>query len=173
MTFLTAFLERLLTLLPRVIIVDPDENAILFRLGRARRVVGQGCYFLLPLIDSYRSVPTSEQIANIGRQTVEYKKVQITFEGTLQFKVRNPKKALLTVQDYQQAITEYAGAVLCGSVLENGVHHAGWMDSARQQITQKGTQWGLAVQGLWLAELSTCRAYRILMDTERGESESE
>jgi regulator of protease activity HflC (stomatin/prohibitin superfamily) len=89
------------------------EKALVFRLGRFSKVTGPGIFWILPLIDSFRTVDTRIQTLDIPRQEAITKdNVPLSLDGVIFLRVNDPADAVIRVQHYQHAIRQYAQTAL-------------------------------------------------------------
>lgn len=89
------------------------EKGVLLRLGKYRGLKGPGILYVVPFIDSIQFVDLRLQTLNIPSQQVITKdNVPASVDGVLFFMVNDPKDAILNIQDFRFAISQYAQATL-------------------------------------------------------------
>ena len=94
-------------------IVQQYETALVFTLGRYARTLNPGLNFIIPLIEWSRSVDMRVLTRDIPKQQVITKdNVPVTINGVVYFRVLKAEAAILEVQDYNYALTQYAQAAL-------------------------------------------------------------
>ena len=94
-------------------IVQQYETAIVFTLGRYTRTIKPGLNFIAPIIEWTKSVDMRVLTRDIPKQQVITKdNVPVTINGVVYFKVLKAHTAILEVQDYNYAISQYAQAAL-------------------------------------------------------------
>jgi regulator of protease activity HflC (stomatin/prohibitin superfamily) len=89
------------------------EKALVFRLGKFRGLEGPGLFFIIPIIESVIKVDTRIQTLDIPKQQVITKdNVPVSINAVLYVKVVDPAEAIIKVQDYTYAVSNYAQATL-------------------------------------------------------------
>lgn len=127
------------------------EKAVVFRLGKYNSIAGPGMFFIIPMIDEIRMVDTRVLTMDIPKQQVITKdNVPASINGVLYFHVQNPEIAVIKVQNYSYAMSQYAQAALRDVV--GGVSFDDLL-AAREQIgksieqivEKESKEWGLKV----------------------------
>lgn len=133
-------------------IADQWDRAIVLRLGKYIGLRGPGLFFIIPIIDNIaywidlRVITTSFS----AEKTLTKDTVPVDVEAVLFWKVIDPVKASLEVEDYRQAISwasqtalrEVIGKSLLSDMLEGRQK----IDNELQGIIDKRTeQWGINV----------------------------
>jgi regulator of protease activity HflC (stomatin/prohibitin superfamily) len=89
------------------------EKGLVFRLGKYRGLEGPGLFFVVPIVETVRMVDTRIQTLDIPKQQVITKdNVPVSINAVLYFKVVEPSEAIIKVQDYTYAVSNYAQATL-------------------------------------------------------------
>lgn len=89
------------------------EKALVFRLGKFTALKGPGLFFLIPFFDSAKLVDTRIQTIEIPhRQAITQDNVPVRIDGVIFMRVSDPSAAVIRVQDYLQAVVEYAQTAL-------------------------------------------------------------
>jgi len=89
------------------------EKGLVFRLGKFRGLEGPGFFLIIPIIESVTMVDTRIQTLDIPKQQVITKdNVPVSINAVLYVKVVNPADAIIKVQDYTYAVSNYAQATL-------------------------------------------------------------
>ncbi|GEM_PF-4320577 len=88
------------------IILKEYERAIIFRFGRFHKVGGPGLVFLLPKIDKiYKIVDIRTKCLGIKvKDAFTSDGAKIDIQGLLYYKVVNPRKAILNVENFREQI---------------------------------------------------------------------
>ena len=148
------------------------ERAVVFRLGRFRNVRGRGVFLIAPLIDQFRRVDTRVQAIQISRQQVITKdNVPVSVDGVLFFKVDSAADAIIKVQDYHFAISQYARTSLRDVI---GQMTLDQLLSEREQIeraiaahVEKDTKdWGLEVVGIRMEDIDMPEELKKMMSRQ-------
>ena len=89
------------------------ERAVILRLGRYHGLKGPGLMLVFPVFDNVRFVDTRLLTLDVPHQQVITRdNVPVQVDGVIFFMVKDPEKAVITVQDYRYAISQYAQASL-------------------------------------------------------------
>lgn len=85
------------------------ERAVILRFGQYIGQKGPGIFYVIPLIDYARFVDIRVLTLNIPKQSVITKdNVPIEVDGVVFFRVEDVEKAIINIQDYNFAISQYA-----------------------------------------------------------------
>ncbi|MGZ3444342.1 MAG: slipin family protein [Myxococcaceae bacterium] len=89
------------------------ERAVVLRLGKFHGLKGPGVILVFPVMDTVRFVDTRLLTLDIPHQQVITRdNVPVRVDGVIFFQVRDPERAVITVQDYRFAVSQYAQASL-------------------------------------------------------------
>src|ERR1700690_349738 len=85
------------------------EKGVVFRLGRFSSVKGPGLFFIIPLIDQVKLVDTRIRAMDIpAQQVITRDNVPVKINGVIFFRVEQVQDAIIKIQDYRYAISQYA-----------------------------------------------------------------
>jgi regulator of protease activity HflC (stomatin/prohibitin superfamily) len=141
-------------------IADQWEKAVVLRLGRFIGLRGPGIFFIIPIVDvvaywiDLRTVATSFR----AEKTLTRDTVPVDVEAVLFWRVRDPEKAALEVEDYQSAISwasqtalrEVIGKSDLAVMLEGREK----LDAVLQRIIDERTeQWGIHVSSVEIRDI--------------------
>ena len=152
----------LYSLLPIVIIVvlflaaslrvlNEYERGVIFRLGRIIDAKGPGLIILIPIIDRMTKVSLRIVTLDVPNQDVITKdNVSIKVNAVVYFRVLDPVKAIVEVEDYMFATSQLAQTTLrsvCGGVeLDEILSHRDKVNNQIQEILDLHTDpWGIKV----------------------------
>jgi regulator of protease activity HflC (stomatin/prohibitin superfamily) len=89
------------------------ERGVVLRLGKFHGLKGPGVILVFPVMDTVRFVDTRLLTLDIPHQQVITRdNVPVRVDGVIFFQVRDPERAVITVQDYRFAVSQYAQASL-------------------------------------------------------------
>ncbi len=89
------------------------ERAVIFRLGRLGKIKGPGLIFLIPLIDRMVKVSLRTIPMDVPPQDVITKdNVSVKVNAVIYFRVEDPNRAIVNVEDYQYATSQVAQTTL-------------------------------------------------------------
>jgi len=127
------------------------EKAVVFRLGKFISIKGPGLFFIIPLIDEAKFVDTRVLTMDIPKQQVITKdNVPASINGVLYFWVESPEHAVIKVQNYRYAMSQYAQAalrdVIGGVSFDDLLAEREQIGKSIEQIVEKESkEWGLKV----------------------------
>ena len=87
------------------------QRAVLFRLGRLGEMKGPGWYWLIPFVD--RVVKVNMQIVTMSvpaQDGITRDNVSVRVDAVVYFRVVDPVKAVVNVQNYLLAVSQVASA---------------------------------------------------------------
>ncbi len=148
------------------------EKAVVFRLGKFRGIAGPGLFMVVPLVDSVRLVDTRVIALDIPKQQVITKdNVPVTTNGVLFFKVVKADDAIIQVQDYRYAISQYAQTslrdVIGQMTLDELLTEREEIGKIIEQNVERDTsQWGLEVIGIRLQDLEVSEDLKKMMSRQ-------
>lgn len=135
------------------------EKALVFRLGRFRAIRGPGVYFVLPMFDQVQAIDTRVLTMDIPRQEAITKdNVPVSIDGVIFMRVVRADQAIINVQDYAYAITQYAQTalrdVIGGRTLDEVLSEREAVGHAIEQLVEAETEhWGLEVAGIRIQDI--------------------
>ena len=130
------------------------EKGVVFRLGKFSAIKGPGLFFIIPVVDQVTIVDTRIRAVDIpAQQMITKDNVPVKINGVIFFKVEEVSDAIIKVQDYRYAITQYAQTALRDVIGQMSLDQ---LLSEREQIAkmieaavEKDTEgWGLEVTGI-------------------------
>jgi regulator of protease activity HflC (stomatin/prohibitin superfamily) len=139
--------------------VNQWEVALRFTLGRLTGKMNPGLNFLVPGFQKMIRVDTRTRNRDLPQQRViTADNVTATIDAVVYFKVVDPQKATLAVQDYEHAVKDRAKVVLRDVVGETHLddllaHREEVAAKVRQAVEQFVAQWGLHVELIALQDI--------------------
>lgn len=130
------------------------EKAVVFRLGKFHQIKGPGLFLVIPLIDQVKMIDMRVLTMDIpAQQVITRDNVPVEINGVIFFKVDNPADAIIKVQDYRYAISQYAQTSLrdvIGQItLDQLLVERDQIGKAIEAVVEKDTEgWGLEVTGI-------------------------
>lgn len=101
-------------ILPRFVVLSPDEGGVITRFGRCIRVLEEGGHYRLiwPVIHEITTVTTTRQIIDVPTQDVLTKdRIPVCLNVSVEYVINDPYKAILSVEDFDKCIQELTGDV--------------------------------------------------------------
>ena len=157
--YLIAALIIFFILSQAVKILNEYERGVIFRLGRLIASKGPGIIFLIPLIDKMKRVSLRLITLDIPPQDVITRdNVSIKVNAVLYYRILDPNKAVVEVEDYAYATSQLAQTTLrsvCGQAeLDELLAEREKISLRLQEILDKDTDpWGIKVSKVELKHI--------------------
>jgi regulator of protease activity HflC (stomatin/prohibitin superfamily) len=151
MSLLPAVGVFLAILLASFRVLNEYERAVIFRLGRVIRAKGPGLIILIPVVDKMTRVSMRILTLDVPNQDVITKdNVSIKVNAVVYFRVIDPVKSIIEIEDYMFATSQLAQTTLrsvCGGVeLDEILAHREKVNDSIQNILDEHTDpWGIKV----------------------------
>jgi regulator of protease activity HflC (stomatin/prohibitin superfamily) len=148
------------------------ERAVVFRLGKFLNVKGPGLFAIVPLVDQLRVIDTRVQTIQVARQQVITKdNVPVSIDAVLFFKVRSASDAVIKVQDFRYAISQYARTslrdVIGQMTLDQLLAEREQIESAIARHVERDTgAWGLEVVGIRMEDIDMPEELKKMMSRQ-------
>ncbi len=136
------------------------ERAVILRLGKFHGLKGPGVLLVFPIMDTVRFVDTRLLTLDIPHQQVITRdNVPVMVDGVIFFLVRDPQTAVITVQDYRYAISQYAQAslrdVIGSMTLDELLSERDQIQSRLAVVVEERTRsWGIHVDSIRLLDIN-------------------
>jgi regulator of protease activity HflC (stomatin/prohibitin superfamily) len=130
------------------------ERGVVFRLGRFAGVKGPGLRFIIPVVDKLIKIPLRTVAMDVPPQDVITKdNVSLKVNAVIYFRVLEPNKALIEVENYLYATSQLAQttlrSVLGQSELDELLSHRDKINQELQRILDRQTDaWGVKVSNV-------------------------
>ncbi len=140
--------------------VNQYERGLKFTMGRFTRVMEPGWRIVIPIFQSYRKVDMRVKAVDVPDQNAITKdNISVKVNAVLYYKVESAEKAILEVEDFMYAISQYAQTTMRNIVGETTLDHllSGREDIAnriREVIASESNAWGLKVSNVELKDVS-------------------
>ncbi|NJP12400.1 MAG: slipin family protein [Leptolyngbyaceae cyanobacterium RU_5_1] len=128
------------------------QRGVIFRLGRARGVMGPGLYWTIPWVDQKVQVDVRTRTVNIEPQeTVTADSVTIRVNAVLYYRILDPAKAINRVESYQNAVYQVALTTLRNvvgqNILDDVLQNRDKINIKVQEIVDEITEpWGIVIE---------------------------
>ena len=148
------------------------EKAVVFRLGKYSSIKGQGMFFIVPMIDEMRMVDTRILTMDIQKQQMITKdNVPVSINGVLYFLVSDPESAVVKVQNYSYAISQFAQAalrdVIGGMTFDELLAEREQIGKSIEAIVEKESkEWGLEVKGIRIQDVDVPEDLKKMMSRQ-------
>ncbi|MCU0557536.1 MAG: slipin family protein [Desulfobacterales bacterium] len=132
-------------------VLNEYERGVIFRLGRVIKAKGPGLIILIPMIDKMVKVSLRLVVSDVDPQDVITRdNVSVKVNAVIYFRVIEPTKAVLQVEDYRYAMSQLAQTTLrsvCGQAeLDDLLSAREKINNELQEILDMHTDpWGIKV----------------------------
>ena len=150
-SFITIGIFLLYLLVNSVKVLKEYERGVIFRLGRLVGAKGPGLFLIIPFIDKMVKVPLRTMVHDVPPQDIITKdNVSIKVNAVVYFRVIDPSKAIVEVEDYFSATSQLSQttlrSILGESELDELLASTEQVNSQLQTILDKHTDpWGIKV----------------------------
>ncbi|NYZ75360.1 SPFH domain-containing protein [Candidatus Micrarchaeota archaeon] len=144
------FLVVVASLFPELVELKEYERAVVFRIGKYNRVGGPGWILIFPLIERFIVVDMRTQAIDTPPQAmITRDDVRVKVDAVLYIRVVDPKKAIIEIKDYKNAVVELLRSNIRNAVakmdLEELLEKTEELDSDLHAIIAAAAQdWGIA-----------------------------
>lgn len=136
-------------------VLNEYERGVIFRLGRVlSRAKGPGLILLIPMVDKMVRVSLRTVVLDVPSQDVITKdNVSVKVNAVVYFRVMDPMKAIVDVENYLYATTQLAQttlrSVLGQADLDDLLSHREKINERLQEILDQHTEpWGIKVSNV-------------------------
>jgi regulator of protease activity HflC (stomatin/prohibitin superfamily) len=132
-------------------VLNEYERGVIFRLGRVIKAKGPGLIILIPVVDKMVKVSLRLVVSDVDPQDVITRdNVSVKVNAVIYFRVIDPTKAVLQVEDYRYAMSQLAQTTLrsvCGQAeLDDLLSAREKINNQLQEILDMHTDpWGIKV----------------------------
>jgi regulator of protease activity HflC (stomatin/prohibitin superfamily) len=132
-------------------VLNEYERGVIFRLGRVIKAKGPGLIILIPVVDKMVKVSLRLVVSDVDPQDVITRdNVSVKVNAVIYFRVIEPTKAVLQVEDYRYAMSQLAQTTLrsvCGQAeLDDLLSAREKINNQLQEILDMHTDpWGIKV----------------------------
>jgi regulator of protease activity HflC (stomatin/prohibitin superfamily) len=153
-------------------VVKQYENLVIFTLGKYTGTWNPGLKFVIPIVQTMERVDLRLRTIDIPKQQMMTQdNVPVSINGVIYFKVTKPEDAIIKVQDYPFAISQYAetalrdvvGSMDLDSVLSKRDDIG---DKIRDVVARETTGWGLVVDHIKLQDVEVPDDLKRLMSRQ-------
>lgn len=158
-----------LFLLSGIRIVYEYKRALKFRFGKYIKTLQPGFRWIVPFVETIQVVDIRVITINIVSQEVMTEdNVPCSIDGVVFFKINNPEKAVLEVEQYNFAITQLSQAALrdvCGKVeLDTILSKREEMGKNIKRIVEQETkEWGIEINDVKIKDIQLPENMRRIM----------
>ncbi|MBK5192083.1 MAG: slipin family protein [Flavobacteriaceae bacterium] len=165
-----------LFLLSGIRIVFEYKRALKFRFGKYIKILKPGFRWIIPIVETVQIVDIRVITINILSQEVMTKdNVPCSIDGVVFFRINDPEKAVLEVEEYNYAIAQLSQAALrdvCGKVeLDTILSKREEMgDNIKDNVEEETRVWGIEIVGMKIKDIQLPENMKRMM---AGQAEAE
>jgi len=160
--FFIALLILLLLLFASIKVLYEYERGVVFFLGRFQAIKGPGLIILVPIIQQMRRVDLRTIVMDVPSQDVISRdNVSVKVDAVIYFRVVDPERAIIQVEDYYNATSQLAQTTL-RSVL--GQHEMDEMLAGRDELNRDIQNILDAETDVWGIKVSNVEIKRVDID---------
>jgi regulator of protease activity HflC (stomatin/prohibitin superfamily) len=158
------FIPYLIVIIALVIIflkqINQYERGVKFTMGKFSGIMEPGWRLLVPIFQTYRKVDMRIKAVDVPDQkAITRDNVSVTVNAVIYYKVFSAEKAVIEVEDFRYAISQYAqttmrnivGEVTLDELLSKRDQVA---DRIREIVDKETDAWGLKVNSVELKDVS-------------------
>ena len=140
--------------------INQYEKGVRFTLGKFTGIMEPGWRLVLPIIQGYQRVDVRTKAVDVPDQNaITRDNVSVRVNAVIYYKVSEAQKAIIEVEDFRYAISQYAqttmrnivGEVTLDELLSSRDKIA---DRIREIVDKETDAWGLKVQNVELKDVS-------------------
>jgi len=172
MDWLTGLIERILALIPRPMIITPDEMGVrctpcLIR-GIIVKELGPGWWWDWPISRKLEVISVKTQVVDLRPQsvwTIDGKELVIS--GSIKYRVDSAAKALLDVSDYDENICTLALGIIFDFISTHTLAELKFpqlKEEILKGLREASRGWGLKIETIYLTDIGRVRNIRLLMN---------
>lgn len=140
--------------------INQYERGVRFTMGRYSGIMEPGWRIVIPVFQSFQKVDMRTKAVDVPDQNaITRDNVPVKVNAVIYYKVASAEKAIIEVEDFRYAISQYAqttmrnivGSVTLDELLSNRDEIA---DRIREIVDKETDAWGLKVQNVELKDVS-------------------
>jgi regulator of protease activity HflC (stomatin/prohibitin superfamily) len=153
-------------------IAQEYERGVVFRLGRYQAVRGPGLYWNIPLIEWQRKLDLRIQTVGVEQQeSITKDSVTIKVDAVLWYRIVDPAKAVIAVQNYRAAVYQMALTTLRNIIgqhlLDEVLKERDRINDVLRQLVDTATEeWGIRFEVIEMKDVEIPEAMQRAMARE-------
>lgn len=153
-------------------IIQQYETGVVFQLGRYSRTLQPGLNLIIPIIEYSKTIDMRISTNDIPKQQVITKdNVPVSINGVVYFKVIDAQTAVIKVQNYLYAVSQYAQAalrdVVGGMTLDDLLAERQKIGDEIEKVIEKAAEsWGLEVTAIKIQDVDMPEELKKMMSRQ-------
>jgi len=168
--WLQQIFDKILSLIPTLVMIEPTEMAARITGGSHYRVLSPGWYIVWPLIQKVIAMEVVTQVVDLPPQTIRTRDGQeIVVSGALRYHISDIEKALFAVQDIDKGLATLALGVILEFVQTCTLEECHNIEAVKQELRKHlagaARGWGTKIEQVYLTDLGRVRSLRLFGDS--------
>ena len=168
MQWLEKLINRVFKFIPRLKMIAPDEGGVRITLGSHVTTLKPGWFIYWPLIQTIPVIAIMPQVVDLREQGLTtLDGVGLAISGAVEYAVRDTRRAILEVQDYDRSLP-----TLClGKIAEYVENHDQKNCTSekigtevRREIREHANSWGISIKHVYITDRIVATAYKIMLN---------
>jgi len=140
--------------------INQYERGVKFTMGRFTKIMEPGWRLVIPIFQSYKKVDMRVKAVDVPDQkAITRDNVSVTVNAVIYYRVQSAEKAILEVENFQYAISQYAQTTMRNIVGEVSLdellaQREKLADRIREIVDKETDDWGLKVNNVELKDVS-------------------
>ena len=171
-------LAILLIILSTIEVLDQWQRGVVLTLGKFAYTMNPGLNFAIPLLQQVIRVDLRIQTTDVPKQEIMTKdNVPVLVNAVVYFKVERPEDAVMKIQDYAYAVTQYTQAALRDVIGNNELdtvltERDKVADAIKVNVDKDTSEWGVDITSINIQEIELPAEMKRAM-AKQAESERE
>jgi len=159
-------------------IVNQYERGVRFTLGRYSGIMGPGLRLIIPLLQTYERVDMRVRVVDVpDQESITKDNITVGINAVLYYKVTDPKKAVIEVEQYEFAVSQLAQTTMRNIVGEVELDELlakrdATADKIRKIVDEVSDPWGIKVDGVELKDITLAQEMKRVIG-KQAEAERE
>lgn len=169
MQWLERVFDKLLSLWPMVVIIEPTERAAKIFCGKKYKIVGPGLYIIWPIIHRMIRMEVITQVVDLTAQTVRSKdNHELVVSGSIRYHISDVERAIFAVQDLDKALSTLALGVILEHMQRCTLEECSDIEAIKKElrkgVAEAASGWGIKVEQVSLTDLGRVKSLRLFSD---------
>lgn len=140
--------------------INQYQRGVKFTMGRFSSIMEPGWRIVWPIFQTFRNVDIRVRVADVPNQKAITKdNVSVTINAVIYYKVNNPEKSVVEIENLDYAISQYAQTTMRniagGTTLDELLTNRDAIAERIREIVDKETDpWGVKVNNVELKDIS-------------------
>ena len=141
-------------------VINQYERGVRFTLGRYSGIMGPGLRMIIPLLQTYEKVDMRVRVIDVpDQESITKDNITVGINAVLYYKVTDPKKAIIEVEQYDFAVSQLAQTTMRNIVGEVELDELlakrdATADKIRKIVDEVSDPWGIKVDGVELKDIT-------------------